>query len=408
MTAVKLHDNDPRIAGRASGRGTAFACQISTSASGTGRASWSSTRPTSARRSPRSNSGSSSESSGPASLGRGWWLRRCDCSGNPRLLKRQLPAWPTRRSCLAPSIFARRSLSPKCSGGALFTWPRGSLFMLPLPPATLELHHADDPDAVRSTKAGARTPATLGLLRALELQHDRRSTKAGARTPATPGPRPAGAGGRHPRSTKAGARTPATLAERDRRLQAPPRLTKAGARTPATLRTFDAAHALRARSTKAGARTPATRGPALATTGGIQIAQRRPGREPWRHVRFSPANGAGRPAQRRRGANPGDTHARGRPRPRQLRSTKAGARTPATPTRRRPHRRRRRALNEGRGANPGDTSRRAARPHAVPRAQRRPGREPRRHCARSTPPMRSERAQRRPGREPRRHWRKIS
>ena len=67
----------------------------------------------------------------------------------------------------------------------------------------------------------------------------------------------------------------------------------------------------------------------------------------------------------------------------------------------------REALNEGRGANPGDTllplPRVRSKPHSA--AQRRPGREPRRHLKYAAPVVRTDarRAQRRPGREPRRH-----
>ena len=119
-------------------------------------------------------------------------------------------------------------------------------------------------------------------------------------------------------------------------------------------------------------------------------AQRRPGREPRRHARTKPP----RASQRRtlnegRGVNPGDT-----------RTTRPGRRSA-------------RPLNEGRGVNPGDTHARRMGPAAnvgrstkvaeVNPAQRRPGREPRRH--RETAPVTpsASRAQRRPGREPRRH-----
>ena len=119
---------------------------------------------------------------------------------------------------------------------------------------------------------------------------------------------------------------------------------------------------------------------ATAPTPRPAAAQRRPGREPRRHAAGCPTAGR-RPA----------------------RSTKAGARTPAT--RVRPRRRRAgwSALNEGRGANPGDTP-----PDdgggGMPPAQRRPGREPRRHPRRPTATaLPSRHAQRRPGREPRRH-----
>ena len=157
-------------------------------------------------------------------------------------------------------------------------------------------------------------------------------------------------------------------------------------------------------------------------------AQRRPGREPRRHmvdragvpgavVRSTKA-GARTPATP---AGPGlGTAGRSR-------STKAGARTPATRRRRTPAAPTPRTLNEGRGANPGDTWRARPIPPPCCVAQRRPGREPRRHLdhARTgardqdrstkagarTPATRAVRkvvldrdgAQRRPGREPRRH-----
>ena len=239
------------------------------------------------------------------------------------------------------------------------------------------------------------------------------------------------------RSTKAGARTPATPPGRqpERRVHRA-RSTKAGARTPAT-RDVDAdAAGAAGRSTKAGARTPATL-LLLRSYSHPASAQRRPGREPRRHTpapRQAPRSGQAlnegrganpgdtarraasasprRPLNEGRGANPGDTvgrgiaklpisHAQRRPgreprrherqfllglRQRQARSTKAGARTPATHDKRRvrfwrvsaqrrpgreprrhPRRRARRgaaapSLNEGRGANPGDT-RGSRRPH---------------------------------------------
>ena len=160
-------------------------------------------------------------------------------------------------------------------------------------------------------------------------------------------------------------------------------------------------------------------------------AQRRPGREPRRHRLWTHFSSLSRYAQH---------------------STKAGARTPATPVVRCPRWRRRATLNEGRGANPGDTGSdpnmracwptlnegRGANPSdttrwparsrsrkpplnegrganpgdtgasseprlTVTRAQRRPGREPRRHPAFSAFAMSCASAQRRPGREPRRH-----
>ena len=190
------------------------------------------------------------------------------------------------------------------------------------------------------------------------------------------------AAGRPVRSTKAGARTPATLIEQaDRGAVADERSTKAGARTPATRQRPGRGPERRGRSTKAGARTPAT--PAIRRRFGDQSAhaQRRPGREPRRHCRSRTwACGSAGSLNEGRGANPGDTrplplHAQ----PADRRSTKAGARTPATPPRMWPAR-------------------------ASPRsAQRRPGREPRRHSASSWYASLFLYAQRRPGREPRRH-----
>ena len=110
------------------------------------------------------------------------------------------------------------------------------------------------------------------------------------------------------RSTKAGARTPATLGRRDRDLEAGGRSTKAGARTPAT------------RSGGGG--------------GG-------------------PASGA---LNEGRGANPGDT-----------REPPPGCGSSRS------------TLNEGRGANPGDTGGNVSTMGKFQSAQRRPGREPRRH-----------------------------
>ena len=132
----------------------------------------------------------------------------------------------------------------------------------------------------RSVNPGytARRPATH------RPAHPVRSTKAGASTPATPDRWPAGERA-HPRSTKAGASTPATPrviftaavvgARAQRRPERQPRLhaavsletepvvtersTKAGASTPATLAgSHDAARVHHERSTKAGASTPAT------------------------------------------------------------------------------------------------------------------------------------------------------
>ena len=235
-------------------------------------------------------------------------------------------------------------------------------------------------DRLRSTKAGARTPATPPPTRAVRPPRRALNEGRGANpgdTPRLPGcvcamPR---------RSTKAGARTPATPGPGRPGGSTWPTLNEGRGANPGDT---DAGAGLRRagldRSTKAGARTPATRPPGR---GAVLLSHR---------------------------------------------STKAGARTPATPRCRCRGRRRRSALNEGRGANPGDTCQARPGPRAPTAAQRRPGREPRRHSRQPDPPWsptrplnegrganpgdthRSRRlawpsssAQRRPGREPRRH-----
>ena len=284
----------------------------------------------------------------------------------------------------------------------------------------------------RSTKAGARTPATRadGSFRA--VYDDARSTKAGARTPATrrrlhktPADRP--------RSTKAGARTPATLAGPRRALEDDPaRSTKAGARTPATrakrcsrmrrgpalnegrgthpgdtMSVFPphtdatalnegrgthpgdtrAGHAdagWHVRSTKAGARTPATRRSALCSVAPMS-AQRRPGHAPRRHL-DDPLDRLGNV---------------------DLRSTKAGARTPATllsddadhtlPTER---------STKAGARTPATLGLPVRWSKSSTGAQRRPGHAPRRHRRAMPAWATSTRyAQRRPGHAPRRHAR---
>ena len=110
------------------------------------------------------------------------------------------------------------------------------------------------------------------------------------------------------------------------------RSTKAGASTPATRGICFGDGGVGRRSTKAGASTPAT---PLEQAGWLDLdsdAQRRPGRQPRRHL----------------------IHPVSRP-----------ARNPA--------------LNEGRGVNPGDTPSERAWPSAAIIAQLRPGRQPRRH-----------------------------
>ena len=238
------------------------------------------------------------------------------------------------------------------------------------------------------------------------VQAGARSTKAGARTPATHRHPPAAAVIVATRSTKAGARTPATRAHRRADDTTTARSTKAGARTPATPRELRVALLVHHRSTKAGARTPATPYASHRSDSASAIAQRRPGREPRRHagvVRQAPS--ALRPLNEGRGANPGDTmnFRAGWTRPSALNEGR-GANPGDTLPRARAAVTDDGALNEGRGANPGDTFMAPPGLMTSTRAQRRPGREPRRHARRVAAPMpTSPLAQRRPGREPRRH-----
>ena len=227
------------------------------------------------------------------------------------------------------------------------------------------------------------------------------------------------------RSTKAGASTPATrLLRRYLSLT----LAQRGASTPATLLLAAAFTLSSTRSTKAGASTPATRrsGLWMASVPGC-FAQRRPGHQPRRHVdtggRLTRDIAARRPLNEGRGINPGDTvhrlprlsmpptslnegrmfHARTQERGRQgvIRSTKAGASTPATlsPSTQRTLSRR--------PLNPGDTCGKWADVKPSQDAQRRPGHQPRRHGVhRSSSALTASCdgfAQRRPGHQPRRH-----
>ncbi len=239
---------------------------------------------------------------------------------------------------------------------------------------------------LRSTKAGAGTPATQVLARAPELPLARRSTKAGAGTPAT----------------QVLARAPELPLAR--------RSTKAGAGTPATPLGVGPVDGVdRVRSTKAGAGTPATHGKVVHNVPTALPAQRRPGPEPRRHARRRRASGLCRgPLNEGRGRNPGDTSrtsdcsataaaAQRRPGPeprrhahvgqphdveRSERSTKAGAGTPAT--RHHADGLRDALLRSTKaGAGTPATPSAASAPIApFASAQRRPGPEPRRHAHR--------------------------
>ena len=142
-----------------------------------------------------------------------------------------------------------------------------------------------------------------------------------------------------------------------------------------------------------------------------QHAQRRPGREPRRHLLHSHSPCTHNPLNEGRGVNPGDTRAvhRFARLTRQTLNEGRGVNPGDTSGGPAPGTTDNGALNEGRGVNPGDTS--GSFDGFIWRhcAQRRPGREPRRHRRRW--PSRSPRlnaAQRRPGREPRRHPRRSA
>ena len=210
-----------------------------------------------------------------------------------------------------------------------------------------------------------------------------------------------------PRSTKAGVRTPATRSSPNGPRRLPCRSTKAGVRTPATR---DVASPTTSSYTSAQRRPgfePRRHRPSIMMIScALPFAQRRPGFEPRRHLRsHSQTNGSLSFAQRRPGFEPrrhrkcssavlvsltsaqrrpgfeprrhalclalnsGVCFAQRRPgfeprrHPRQRqhgaqdmpRSTKAGVRTPATPSSSHQRLASPPSLNEGRGSNPGDT-----------------------------------------------------
>ena len=137
-------------------------------------------------------------------------------------------------------------------------------------------------------------------------------------------------------------------------------------------------------------------------------AQRRPGREPRRHsTRCAAVRRASGSLNEGRGVSPGDTRfsTRGASGPAAIPLNEGRGVSPGdTCPRLSPSPSHPRPLNEGRGVSPGDT---LATPTALgawrARAQRRPGREPRRHVGLTRAIGYDLNAQRRPGREPRRH-----
>ena len=237
--------------------------------------------------------------------------------------------------------------------------------------------------ALRSTKAGARTPATPSSqthrTRTVCTLNEGRGTHPGdTRDDDIDRAQPLALNegrGTHPGDTIRQPQSASTcrLAQRRpghaprRHGLAPPatgigvvRSTKAGARTPATrCRSLRRRQHL-GRSTKAGARTPATHRRRLPASRRFRPAQRRPGHAPRRHDESSLRTNALRsPLNEGRGTHPGDTgvvHARksvGAMSLNEGRGTHPGdtAATMATWAESA-------ALNEGRGTHPGDTGRR--------------------------------------------------
>ena len=135
----------------------------------------------------------------------------------------------------------------------------------------------------------------------------------------------------HVRSTKAGARTPATRVTLTPTVWTLSPLNEGRGTHPGDTRTGECAvDRLRLRSTKAGARTPATPSDGAISPAAAH-AQRRPGHAPRRHPYKSAEWSNRTPLNEGRGTHPGDTHLRpAREGRAPERSTKAGARTPAT------------------------------------------------------------------------------
>ena len=207
------------------------------------------------------------------------------------------------------------------------------------------------------------------------------------------------------RSTKAGAFTPATRQAPGRVADVPRTLNEGrGVHPGDTISTSTVGNRSRAALNEGrGVHPGDTRSWSWCLTPSW-LAQRRPGRSPRRHRRYTlvprPADGAtlnegrgvhpgdtrppARGASRSpsalnegRGVHPGDTAlAPGEDASLRVRSTKAGAFTPATRDRLLRAGRSPRPLNEGRGVHPGDTRGGCSLPEAPVGAQRRPGVHP--------------------------------
>ena len=333
----------------------------------------------------------------------------------------------------ASSAQRRPGPRPRQHIGAGWEWPAKTLAQRrpgPRPRQHAVSRHVRRRPGGRSTKAGASTPATLPV-RTLFIRSSQRAQRR-------PGPRPRQHNHPHrvarkvaERSTKAGASTPATP---------PTSTTPSGG--PATLnegRGLDPGNTWcvwsRARMSLTAQRRPGPR-PRQHTSECTLfrvwlVAQRRPGPRPRQHASAASLSAAPKAAQRRPGPRPrqhaspsastwagAGAQRRPGPRPRQhvrlmlllvddlLRSTKAGASTPATPAHRPLRRYVPRPLNEGRGLDPGNTTGVSGTNPASRGAQRRPGPRPRQHarcswCPTKTAPALNEGRGLDPGNTPR-------
>ena len=208
----------------------------------------------------------------------------------------------------------------------------------------------------RSTKAGARTPATPCAGRHLDASRPLRSTKAGARTPATPSPMLWRKANAHSAQRRPGLEPQRHFASFVTSIRWNTLNEGRGSNPSDTARRSGVPAMRGTRSTKAGARTPATPCSASGWAGRFPTLNEGRGSNPSDTCGASVTYRTGPPAQRRPGLEPQRHPPETAYLPRFFaRSTKAGARTPATP----PIVQRRcessRSLNEGRGSNPSDT-----------------------------------------------------
>ena len=200
------------------------------------------------------------------------------------------------------------------------------------------------------------------------------------------------------RSTKAGAETPATHQCHLSSNRCTRRSTKAGAETPATLGGGAECHPLRIPLNEGRGRDPGDTPIEVASSPSGSLNEGR-GRDPGDTIRPCTKYQRPRiPLNEGRGRDPGDTHGAGRVVV-AIAQRRPGPRPRRHPPMRLPFAVAVQALNEGRGRDPGDTGWRLLACQRTHTAQRRPGPRPRRHSRCKYPPT----AQRRPGPRPRRH-----